>query len=210
MSPSLAPITQSVPLVLASASPRRREILALLGIPHRVLPLDVDETPAPGEPPERYVERVTEHKLEAALVAASANEVVLVADTVVTLEGRVLGKPADEGDALGMLELLAGRTHKVITRYALGSVGRGLLVARDVATRVALRQATRAELLAYVRTGESFDKAGAYAVQGLASFLVERIEGSYGAVVGLPACELVADLEALGLLPGYPAEVRGR
>nr|UXE44728.1 dTTP/UTP pyrophosphatase [uncultured bacterium] len=194
------------PLILGSASPRRREILASLGIPCSIEPAAVDEGTLSGENPEQYLERVVERKRAAVVGRAAADEprALLVADTSVTLDGEILGKPADEADAERLLSALCGREHRVLTRYALGLTDGAVFVARTVATRVWMRAASRAEIRGYARTGEGLDKAGAYAVQGHGAFLVERIDGSYTNVVGLPACELVLDLTASGLIGPYP------
>ena len=194
------------PLVLGSASPRRREILGSLGIPCVVVPAAVDESTAPGEKPRDYLERVVTLKRRAVLeaLAGRAAGAVLVADTSVTLGDEIFGKPADAAEAERMLERLSGREHVVFTRYALSAPDGGALRERTVASRVWLRTATREELRGYAASGEGFDKAGAYAVQGLGAFLIERIDGSYTNVVGLPACELVQDLTAGGWLEHFP------
>lgn len=203
-----AVIADATPLLLGSASPRRRDILAGLGIPFFVLPADVDEAVAPGEAPAAYLERIVDAKLAAvARRAGSATFAgVLVADTTVVLGERILGKPADVAEAEQLLGALAGRTHVVYTRYALARAEAPAtpVVRRTVATQVTLRAASSEELRRYAATGEGLDKAGAYAAQGLGAFLVERIDGSYANVVGLPACELVADLVQSGLLERYP------
>lgn len=194
-------------LVLGSASPRRREMVASLGIPFQVRAPHVDETPAAGEPADRYLERVVDSKLVAVRAGdgLSLRDVdgVLVADTVVVApDGAILGKPSDDADALAMLRVLAGKTHRVSTRFALASTkGRAApWHVETVTTRVVFRALDAAEIDAYVATGEGRDKAGAYAVQGLAASFVARIEGSYTAVVGLPLSELVMALRALGWL----------
>ncbi|HTV18705.1 MAG TPA: Maf family protein, partial [Polyangiaceae bacterium] len=131
-----------------------------------------------------------------------------VADTTVVIDDQILGKPADVAEAVATLSRLVGRSHEVFTRYAIGRAEPGagaLLGARTVRTEVRLRRASAAEVDAYARTGEGLDKAGAYAAQGIGTFLVEGVTGSYSNVVGLPACELVSDLTALGLLQGFPA-----
>jgi septum formation protein len=131
---------------------------------------------------------------------------VLVADTIVVLAGAILGKPVDVADARRLLERLAGRTHVVYTRYAIARADAPLVpvAARTVQSSVTLRAASGAELEAYARTGEGLDKAGAYAIQGVGAFLIERIEGSYTNVVGLPACEVVMDLLDARLLERFP------
>lgn len=194
------------PLVLGSASPRRREILERLGIPLVVLPADIDERVAPGEAPERYLERIAREKLAEVVTRLGGRRppAVLVADTSVVLDGDVLGKPADVPEAVSMLRRLAGRAHRVLTRYALGRADGELVAAQTVVTEVWLRAADAEELEAYARTGEGLDKAGAYAVQGVGSFLVERLSGSYTNVVGLPACEVVLELKRHGLLGPFP------
>jgi septum formation protein len=199
-------LSEAHPLLLGSASPRRREILASLRIPCLVLPADIDEGTQLGERPEPYLERVVSAKRTA--VHARARETVfgavLVADTSVTLGDEILGKPADVEEAERMLGRLSGREHRVLTRYALGLPDGSLVAERTVTSRVWLRAASGSELRGYAATGEGLDKAGAYAVQGLGAFLVERIEGSYSNVVGLPACELVVDLRDAGLLGPFP------
>jgi septum formation protein len=169
-------------LILASQSPRRRELLQQAGIPFISRPANVDETVRASESPECYVKRVAEEKATA--VEAGPADVVLGADTVVVIDGRILGKPRDEGDALRMLEALSGREHIVLTGICLRRAPETIL---DIAeTRVWFLPLTQRELHEYVATGEPMDKAGAYAIQGLASKFVRRIEGSYTNVVGLP------------------------
>jgi septum formation protein len=210
-------ILPSRPLLLGSASPRRRDILASLGLPFVVLAADIVEDVLPGETPEPYLERIALAKLAAiwqrlarassAVPERGSIAAVLVADTTVVIDDQIVGKPADAADAVAILSRLVGRSHDVFTRYAIGRAEPGegaLLAARTVRTEVRLRQASAAEVEAYARTGEGLDKAGAYAAQGIGSFLVEGVTGSYSNVVGLPACELVSDLAQLGLLAGFP------
>jgi septum formation protein len=169
-------------IVLASQSPRRSEILRQAGISFVARPSNVDETARPGESPEDYVKRVA---LDTAMAAAAApGEIVLGADTVVVIDGEILGKPAGSADAARMLDLLAGRGHQVLTGICLR---RGVEIVIDCArTRVWFTPLTREEIAEYMASGEPMDKAGAYAIQGLASKFIERIEGSYANVVGLP------------------------
>lgn len=199
-------ISAARPLLLGSASPRRRALLEGLGIPHRVRAPEVPEDAEPGELPEPYLVRVVKAKLARACELAPAESAcVLVADTTVVLGERILGKPSGPPEALELLRQLAGRTHRVLTRYAVG--GRGAAearFARTVETLVSLRAASVDELERYAASGEGLDKAGAYAAQGLGAFLVERVEGSYTNVVGLPLCELVVDLRTAGLLASFP------
>ena len=182
------------PLVLASASPRRRSLLEQLGIPLRIDPAHLDENVREGEPAEQYVLRLAREKAEAVHVR-HLNDIVLAADTSVVLEGRVLGKPRTPEEALEMLRALSGRTHQVMTAVAVAGVG-----ARCVTASVTFAAASESALRWYVSTGEPMDKAGAYAVQGIGGFLVERIEGSYSTVVGLPLVETLALLREAGYI----------
>jgi septum formation protein len=181
------------PLVLASSSPRRAELLRAAGIPFVIRAAVVDETRDADEPPDAYVRRLALAKARAA--TAAPHELVLGADTVVVAGTACLGKPADAADAGAMLRQLAGRSHEVLTGVALVRAGEPTGV--DVAaTRVTFRALTDADVAWYVATPEPYDKAGGYAVQGLASRFVTAIDGSYANVVGLPVelvCRLVAD-----------------
>jgi septum formation protein len=200
-------VSAETPLLLGSASPRRRDILQGLGLQIRIAPADIPEHVAAGEEPLAYVARIVQEKLTAvAARAVPPFSAALVADTIVVVDGDVLGKPVDVPDAERLLGRIAGRTHTVYTRYALSLPEAPALarVARTVATEVTLRAASRDELSRYAASGEGLDKAGAYAAQGLGAFLIERIVGSYSNVVGLPACEVVLDLRALGLLGQFP------
>ncbi len=197
--------TPLAPIVLASASPRRRDILASLGVAFEVQPSGADEQGLSIEDHLEFVRAAALAKLQSALrSAAGTGAYVLAADTIVCVDGQRLGKPADDADALRMLELLAGRDHVVRTAVALGRVGEGVLECRVVETRVWFRSASREQLERYVAAGESQDKAGAYGVQGLASGLVTRLEGSYTNVVGLPAAEVVELLVDHGALDRWP------
>jgi septum formation protein len=169
-------------LVLASQSPRRAEILRQAGIPFTVRTADIDETPRDHEKPEDYVCRLAEEKVLA--VPHNPGEIVLGADTTVVIDGQMLAKPVDAADARRMLSLLSGRRHEVLTGISLR---RGLDVIRDwAATEVWFTTMTEAEIDAYVASGEPMDKAGGYAIQGLACKFIEKIEGCYFNVVGLP------------------------
>ena len=182
-------------LHLASTSPRRREILSALQLKFSVGHVDVDETPKVGEAPADMALRLARAKAEAGI--AGAGDLVLAADTVVAVDGRSLGKPADERDCLDMLDALSGRSHKVLTGVALRGPD-GTITALS-ATDVYFREISRDEALAYWQSGEPADKAGAYAIQGLGGVFVERIEGSYSGVVGLPVFETVTLLREAGL-----------
>jgi len=178
--------------VLASASPRRAEILAGLGVDFDVRPTHADESALDIEDDQTFVEQAALLKLRRALSATlEPGQHVLAADTIVCLTGGRLGKPRDDEEALSMLTRLAGRDHLVRTSVALGRAGDGELGLRTVVTRVWFRSASEAELQRYVALGESLDKAGAYGIQGAASGFVRRIDGSYSNVVGLPATEVL-------------------
>jgi len=215
-------IDETRPLLLGSASPRRREILATLGLPVRVLSAEIDESPKPGEGALGYLSRVVEHKLVAVASAARRAKAegeltclpgaLLVADTTVVLDEKILGKPSDDAEARAMLCALAGREHSVYTRFAIAGPDEPerALAAETVGSRVFFRSLDDDEIDAYVATGEGLDKAGAYAIQGIGSFAVERIEGSYSNIVGLPACEVIRALRAVGLLARFPLPRQAR
>lgn len=187
-------------LILASASPRRRELLAQVGIvPDRILPADIDETPLKSEPPAQLAGRLARSKA-AVLAARHPDAIVLAADTVVSLGRRLLEKAADEAEATRFLRLLSGRNHRVHTGVA---VARGERVSvRVVETRVALKVLSEAEIAAYVASGDWQGKAGAYGIQGQAGAFVRRIVGSHPAVMGLPLYETVSLLEGVGYRRG--------
>jgi len=170
-------------LVLASGSPRRRDLLTGLGLGFAVRPVDLDETPRPGEAPERYVARLAEEKVRA---DGGPGELVLAADTTVVLDGALLGKPADAGEAVAMLARLAGRRHEVLTGVALRDHDADRLAVAVDRTGVRIAALDPAEIAWYVTTGEPLDKAGAYAAQGIGGLYVEELAGSYSNVVGLP------------------------
>ncbi len=184
-------------LILASASPRRRELLASIGVASLVRPVDIDETPAPDEAPLAHVTRLAREKALAGAAGAATDQAVLGADTVVVLGERILGKPRDKADGLAMLAALSGGEHRVITAVAVNGPA-GLLEAA-VTTRVWMREISSREAEAYWASGEPADKAGGYAIQGLASIFVMRLEGSYSAVVGLPLHESAELLRRQGL-----------
>lgn len=191
-------------LVLASSSPRRREILTTLGIDFEVRPSHADETSIQKDDHVEFAREAALLKLRSVLDETHREAFVLSADTIVCLDDVRLGKPRDDRDSRRMLELLAGRDHVVRTAFALGHTGRGALEDRVVETRVWFDELTEPAMARYVASGEGRDKAGAYAVQGLASGFVTRIEGSYTNVVGLPAAEVVAALVEHGALGSWP------
>jgi septum formation protein len=170
-------------LILASASPRRSELLRDAGIVFEVQPADVPEDPLPGEPAKALAERLAREKAMA-IARSRPTEVILGADTVVVIDGEILGKPADAGDAARMLRLLSGRRHEVITGVCLVAGGQWSVASET--TSVTMSEISDDEIAEYVATGEPMDKAGAYAIQGIASRWIPRIEGDYSNVVGLP------------------------
>lgn len=184
-----------VHFVLASASPRRRELLAAAGFSFDVDPVDVDESRRKGERSDDYACRLAHEKAAAGALRHPATP-VLGADTIVVVSGEVLGKPADREDAVRMLRRLSGTTHEVVTAVAL-ALGPRVEVASD-RTTVWFRRLSEAEIQAYVDSGEPMDKAGAYAIQGFASRFIPRIEGAYTTVVGLPVALVARLLDAAG------------
>ncbi|GIV15078.1 MAG: Maf-like protein [Armatimonadota bacterium] len=190
-------------LILASASPRRRELMSLLGIPFRTVPANIDETPPDGRSPEETAVHLAREKA----LAVAQNEldaVVLGADTIVVCNGESLGKPRDAEEALEMLRRLNGREHQVFTGVALLEVRHGTVVREQcdaVCTLVRFRKVGDEHLRRYIATAEPMDKAGAYGAQGYGSTLIERIEGCYFNVVGLPVSRVCAMLEAWGITP---------
>lgn len=186
------------PLFLASGSPRRLELLTQIGVRFTVLSAQIDETPHSEEIPAAYVERLARGKAQAGLALLSDDQCcVLGADTAVVLDGHILGKPLDEADAQSMLTALSGREHEVLTAVAL--VNRQRCETRVVSSRVRFRSISTAEIQAYWASGEPRDKAGSYAIQGLAAIFVEGLHGSYSAVVGLPLCETAELLSRFGI-----------
>jgi septum formation protein len=183
-------------VVLASASPRRRDLLDLIGIAHEVHPANIDETMRPREAPRRYAERLAREKASA-IATRDPDLITIGADTVVVIDRKVLGKPADADDAARMLRMLSGREHTVITAVAV-SRGRKLRSAIEE-VRVKFRRLRDDEIDAYIAMGEPMDKAGAYGIQGYGATIVERIEGDYFAVMGLPLVRLVGLMRDVGV-----------
>jgi septum formation protein len=187
-------------IILASASPRRSQLLAQIGVRHEPFPVDLEERPQTGEVPADYVIRLARDKAGAAAAALGrrANRPVLAADTEVVLDDRIFGKPVDEAHAIAMLMSLGGRTHQVLTAVVLHLDGR--LQAALHCSRVTFRELGADECRRYCRTGEATGKAGAYAIQGFGAVFVERLEGSFSGVMGLPLFETAALLDAAGVL----------
>jgi septum formation protein len=188
------PLVARPPLVLASASPRRRALLESLGLAFRVEPTDVDETPRPGEAPEELARRLSRLKAQAA-ARRCQGALVIAADTVVALDGALLGKPRDEAENRAFLERLAGREHEVYTGHALQWGER--CEVRVVRTAVRFRPLTAREIAWYAATGEGLDKAGGYAIQGFGATLVQGICGCYFNVVGLSIVAVIAAARAM-------------
>ncbi len=186
-------------IYLASASPRRRELLGQIGVPFKIRPAGLPECPAAGEPPRDFVQRMARAKARSVwrLVAAQDPSPVLAADTVVVLRDRIFGKPADKTEAEAMLGALSGGVHQVLTSVAV--IWEDQLIEKLTSSEVRLRVTTGAERRAYAQTGEPLDKAGGYAVQGRGAVFVEAIRGSYSGVVGLPLAETSAVLQQFGL-----------
>jgi|SRR5215208_2487000 len=183
-------------IILASQSPRRRQLLSLVGIPHEVEPADVDESVRPGESPHAYVERLACDK--AMMVARShPGAIVLGADTTVVIDDEILGKPESSGDARRMLRRLSGRSHVVLTAVAVARGDRVVSGVEEVGVR--FRELEDRDIDAYVATGEPMDKAGSYGIQGYGATIVERIEGDYFAVMGLAIVRLVGLLREVGV-----------
>lgn len=184
-------------IVLASGSPRRKELLTQMGLPFRVLVSDADETVDPTLPPAEQVALISRRKAEAAAQAAGPDALVIAADTMVALGGRVMGKPHSPGEAAEMLSELQGKTHQVYTGLTLRQGER--TESRVECTAVTFRPMTSAEVEGYVATGEPMDKAGAYGIQGLGGVFVEGIQGDYFNVMGLPICRLGTLLKTFGV-----------
>jgi septum formation protein len=187
-------------VILASASPRRRELLALVGIPHVVVPANIDESYRDGEEAAEHAERLAREKATA-IVSKNPDAIVIAADTIVLIEGLVLGKPRDEADAERMLAMLSGQTHVVLTAVA---VARGERMRSGVeSVRVTFRPLTRARIRAYIATREPMDKAGSYGIQGYGATLVERIDGDYFAVMGLALGRMIDLFTELDVSYGF-------
>jgi septum formation protein len=185
-------------IVLASASPRRSELLELAGISFRVAPADIPEEPLPGENAMEHAMRLAEGKARAAAGRERCGSYFIGADTIVVLDGAIMGKPVDDQDAFRMLSALSGRGHEVVTAYTVYNRESGVCVSRAVCTEVWFRALSDQEIVDYIKTGCPLDKAGSYAIQGGAAHMVREIKGSYTNVVGLPTCELVETLRQMG------------
>jgi len=183
-------------VILASASPRRRDLLDLIGIPHDVLPPNIDESLRGRESPRKHAERLAREKA-AAVASGDARLITIAADTIVLVDRKILGKPANAADAGSMLRLLSGREHTVVTAVAVARGNKVKSAVEEVS--VTFRKLTDEEIDDYIATGEPLDKAGAYGIQGYGATIVERIEGDYFAVMGLSLVRLVALLREVGV-----------
>ena len=186
-------------IVLASASPRRSELLESAGIAFRVVPADICETPLPEEPPVDHVLRLAQEKAKAS-AELTEGRFFIGADTIVLCDGEIMGKPKDAADAARMLRKLSGIPHEVVTGFAVYDKERKGAGTEAVRTKVFFKKLRDEEIESYIATGCPFDKAGAYAIQGGAAHMVKRIEGSYTNVVGLPLCEVVEALRRIGAI----------
>lgn len=196
-------------IYLASRSPRRRELLHQIGVHHEVVSVDVDETPRRDEIPEEYVIRLALEKAQEGRrqTATSRDMPVLAADTAVVVDNDILGKPADQAEALAMLARLSNRPHKVLTGVAL--VG-GQQASRLSSNQVTFREISPAEAIAYWHSGEPADKAGSYAIQGLGALFIRHLEGSFSGVMGLPLFETAELLQQAGIAPLFHSESESR
>ncbi len=184
----------NVPLILASASPRRRHLLSAMGFGFEIMPADIEEIPRPGEEPRVFAERLAGEKATQ-IAKRNSEALVLGSDTIVVLDEQVLGKPADEAEAVQMLRMLSGRSHQVITGIALIHMSSGRSVINSETTTVFFDQLTDAQINDYVATGSPLDKAGAYGIQDdQGAFLIHRIEGDHYTVVGLPLFRFAKEL----------------
>lgn len=192
-------MTNSREIVLASASPRRTELMALAGIEFTVVPADIPEDALPGELPVEHVMRLSREKAQA-VAAKSSGRFFIGADTVVVLNGEIMGKPIDEAEAYTMLSKLSGCTHDVITGFTVFDQESGVCLSRSVQTEVIFRTLGEQEIRSYIASGCPMDKAGAYAIQGGAAHFVRSICGSYTNVIGLPLAELFELLQTMQIL----------
>jgi septum formation protein len=184
-----------IPVILASSSPRRRELLTLIGLEHQVKPADVDESLLPGEIPWAYAERLARAKAQASAIPGSVS---IGSDTIVVVDGDVLGKPKDEADAAAMLRRLSGRSHTVMTAIAIAFDG--VITSDVVKVGVTFRSLRDDEITDYIRTREPMDKAGAYGIQGFGATIVDGVDGDYFAVMGLPVNRTIRLIESVGLV----------
>jgi septum formation protein len=190
-------------IILASASPRRKELLRQIGLIFAVVPSEIEEDVKDGEEPREHVLRLA--RLKAQEIARDQDSAVIIAaDTIVVLSGEILGKPKDEEEAFEILSQLSGRVHRVFTGFCVLDASDGSEYSEAVESKVRFKHLTPEEIRRYIKTGEPMDKAGAYAVQGRGSYMIKEIQGSYTNVVGLPLCELVEVLTRVKVIELYP------
>ena len=187
-------------LILASSSPRRRELLAMLGIAFEVIPPHIEEEEIDGESPREHVARLSQAKAKEVGRTVKKDRWILGADTIVFIDGEVLGKPQTGAEANCMLKKLSGREHTVMTGFFIYHPELNQSAGTVVESKVAIKKLTDNEIEGYIKTGEPFDKAGAYAVQGIGMFMIEKVFGSHTNVIGLPVCEVVSALKRLGAI----------
>jgi len=189
-------ISLSFPFILASASPRREDLLRSVGLTFKILPAHVDETYRPGETPAAHVKRLSQDKA-GVIATRHPKALVLGADTIVVIDGLILGKPKNKKQARDMLQRLSNRTHTVFTGFTLASMDAGISQTRVVRSSVQFKQITSDEMDWYIHCDEPYDKAGGYAVQGRGAYFIKAIRGSYTNVIGLPLCEVLEELKHL-------------
>jgi septum formation protein len=187
-------------IILASSSPRRKELLERLGLRFEVIPSLIDEIPLRDESPEDFALRASTEKALSVSRSLDSDSVVIGADTIVVIGGEILGKPKDEEEATIMLEKIAGREHRVITGFSIVKPKAEILYRNLVESRVKIKTLAPCEIEGYIKTGEPMDKAGAYGAQGIGAFMIEEIHGSYTNVVGLPLAQVIDVLTGLGVL----------
>jgi len=192
-------ITQKTPLILASQSPRRKELLEQAGILLEVLPADIDEKSFPLASPREYVKNLSRIKAEQ-IAKKRAENWVIGADTIVVVDDVILGKPETFDQAVQMLDQLNNRSHSVLTGFTVCCHGKKQFITQAVETQVFFKHLSQGEIQWYASTDEPYDKAGGYGIQGIGAFLVRKIAGSYSNVVGLPVCEVMETLLSLGII----------
>lgn len=193
-------MNHTLPIILASASPRRRDLLNQIGVCYEVLPVDIDETPRVAEAPTDFVRRLALEKAEMGYRRKGTGQVALGSDTVVLLNNQILGKPRDQAEGVAMLSALSGCVHEVLTAVAMVDSSKKSCLLNS--SKVFFRQLSDTEIQAYWASGEPRDKAGAYAIQGLAAQFIQRIEGSYSGVMGLPLFETAQLLQEFQIATG--------
>ncbi len=187
-------------IILASASPRRIELLKLTGLAFEAIPASIEETALPNESPRRHVLRLSREKT-AFLAKTNPTSWVIGADTIVFLDGEIIGKPASRKEAEIILAKLSGRTHEVYSGFCIMNINKKITISKDVRSSVVFRQLDPEEIAWYTATPEPYDKAGAYAIQGASASFIREIKGSFTNVMGLPMCEIVEELKGVGVFP---------